>query len=243
MYYRKRLKIKALSLVLALFMLVPSVPILSAQAETEQTQNSVSDNISQTVTDTDTSISSENTVTENMTLDLSTVPDIVGTEKALEAGHIERMYEDEQNLYSVIFRNDDGTKTAYYYDHPVKYVDADGSVKDITLDIEASDTVSGAFVSKDTLTQTSFPEKMTDGISLTDGDVSLKLVPVFDTAAGGLTPITPITPITPVTPGISTSGIISGEDTYTSAAVSPRAELTDSNSVVYEYDSSDRNRE
>ena len=175
-----------------------------------------------------------------MTLDLSTVPDIVGTEKALEAGHIERMYEDEQNLYSVIFRNDDGTKTAYYYDHPVKYVDADGSVKDITLDIEASDTVSGAFVSKDTLTQTSFPEKMTDGISLTDGDVSLKLVPVFDTAAGGLTPITPITP---VTPGISTSGIISGEDTYTSAAVSPRAELTDSNSVVYEYDSSDRNRE
>ena len=36
MYYRKRLKIKALSLVLALFMLVPSVPTCGYRTNTKQ---------------------------------------------------------------------------------------------------------------------------------------------------------------------------------------------------------------
>ncbi len=137
------------------------------------------------------------------------------------------MYEQEEDLYSVVFRNDDGTKTAYYYNHPVKYVDTDGSIKDITLEIEASETVSGAYESKDTVAQTVFSQKMTDGITLNGENVSIRLAPIFsDTSAE----------ITPVTPGASVSSVSARTGTD-SLIASPSAQLKDGKSVVYQYDS------
>lgn len=163
------------------------------------------------------------------TLDLATVPDVIGADAATEAGHIQRLYVEENDLSTVIFKNSDGTKTAYYYSYPVKYIDSDGSIKDISLDIEASNNMASGYVSKHNPAQTVFSQKMTDGITLSDGDVSLRLVPVFDAN------ISVISPITPLTPEISTYGVISGEDTV-AGTVSPTAELSD-NTVIYEYDS------
>ena len=84
-----------------------------------------------------------------MELDLSTVPDIVGEQKAKSAGHVHRLYSEEKDLNSVVFANTDGTRTAYYFDHPVKYLDSDGNVKDISLEIKQHDKLNGAYASSD----------------------------------------------------------------------------------------------
>ena len=200
---------KVLSFVLALIMLVPFSPSIFA---------TIDDNAS--VATPDSALG--NTDSSGMQLDPATVPDIVGTDNAKAAGHVERLYVDESALNTVVFRNADGTKTVYYYDHPVKYIDENGTVKDISLDIESSSKVPGAYVSKDTRSQTVFSAKITDGIILTDTDLSLKLVPVFSS---------PSAEITPVVPGVSQmSTAVVGQ-----ASISPTATLSD-NTVVYEYD-------
>ena len=63
-----------------------------------------------------------------------------------------------------MFANGDGTNTMRVFSHPVKYIADDGSVRDISLDIEAKR--GGGFVSADHGVVTTFESKLTDGISL-----------------------------------------------------------------------------
>lgn len=79
-------------------------------------------------------------------LDSQTVPEIIGYDYAVSKAHVQRLYEKEgDHLDTVIFRNADGTETAYVFDYPVKYVDEKGSIRDITLDIADSAAVAGGF--------------------------------------------------------------------------------------------------
>ena len=163
-------------------------------------------------------------------LDLSAVPDIVGEQKAKSAGHVRRLYSEEENLNSVVFANSDGTRTAYYFDHPVKYLDSDGNVKDISLEIKQHDKLNGAYASADSRTQTIFSAKMADGILLSDTDVSIKLVPVIASIQGGFAPITP------VEAGVSIMS--TGSDmSVTESTESPVAELVNNKTVSYMLDS------
>jgi len=43
--------------------------------------------------------------------------------------HVARLPE-EESLNSYVFLNSDGTKTAYYLDEPVKFIDSDGTVRE-----------------------------------------------------------------------------------------------------------------
>ena len=234
---KSKIKIKAISLVLSLLMLMPSVTGI-VSATTEADALAAAGAAENTAAQTEQQAESHLEVLPD-TLDISTVPEIVGTDAALAAGHIQRAYAEEKDLYTVMFKNPDGTRTAYYYNHPVKYIDTDGSVKDITLGIEANGKLAGSYVSKDTLASTLFPQRFTDGIALSGEGVSLRLAPVFNSNTGALTPITPITPITPVTPGLEADSI--GTGTLTPVTVSPTAELkSDGKTVVYEYDAQTR---
>lgn len=49
---------------------------------------------------------------------------------AIERGHVERLREEETDLFSAIFLNEDGSKTMYMFASPIKYVSASGEVKD-----------------------------------------------------------------------------------------------------------------
>lgn len=116
-------------------------------------------------------------------LDPDTVPEIVGYENAKTKSHVKRLYEQEgDDLYKIIFLNADGTQTAYLYDYPVKYVDDNGTIKDITLDITAND-VSGGFSSADTNAVAAFPQNVSDGISLRGNGTSVSLVPMIPLTA------------------------------------------------------------
>lgn len=54
---------------------------------------------------------------------------------AVKAGHRLRLYEQEHDLNTVIFENADASKTAYTFADAVKYIDADGKVRDIDNEI------------------------------------------------------------------------------------------------------------
>lgn len=110
-------------------------------------------------------------------LDPDTVPEAIDYEDAVSKNHIERLYADEgTDLNTVVFLNIDGTKTRYTFDYPVKYVDADGSIKDISLQI--ADTEEG-YQTTENAVITTFSENISDGIILSDDETNIKLIPVL----------------------------------------------------------------
>lgn len=105
-----------------------------------------------------------------------TPPDIVSREEAAENGYVGRDISAETDLNTFVFENADGTKTMRLYSHPVKYVDSDGTTKDISLEIkERSD---GSFSTAAHAIITTFEKKLSDGVSLEYNDVEVKLVPI-----------------------------------------------------------------
>jgi hypothetical protein len=52
------------------------------------------------------------------------IPETIASIVSEENNHVERLHTEEgENLNTLIFQNEDGTKTMYIYDHPVKYRD------------------------------------------------------------------------------------------------------------------------
>ena len=114
----------------------------------------------------------DNTATGSEVFEL---PDIVDSVEAKENDYIGRVEAEEKDLYTFVFANGDGTNTMRIYSHPVKYVADDGSIRDISLDIEAKR--GGGFVTADHEIVTTFESKLTDGITLEYNDVEIMLVP------------------------------------------------------------------
>ena len=105
------------------------------------------------------------------------LPDIVDSVEAKENDYIGRVEAEEKDLYTFVFANGDGTNTMRIYSHPVKYVADDGSIRDISLELEAK--TGGGFVTADHEIVTTFESKLTDGITLEYNDVEIMLVPAL----------------------------------------------------------------
>ena len=105
------------------------------------------------------------------------LPDIVDSVEAKENDYLGRVKAEEKDLYTFVFANGDGTNTMRIYSHPVKYVDDDGSIRDISLDIEAKR--GGGFVTADHEIVTTFENELTDGITLEYNDIEIMLVPTL----------------------------------------------------------------
>lgn len=105
------------------------------------------------------------------------LPDIVDSVEAKENDYIGRVEAEEKDLYTFVFANGDGTNTMRIYSHPVKYVADDGSIRDISLDIEAKR--GGGFVTADHEIVTTFENELTDGITLEYNDIEIMLVPTL----------------------------------------------------------------
>ena len=103
------------------------------------------------------------------------MPDIIGEEEAKENDYVGRVTAEENDLYTFVFANGDGTYTMRVYSHPVKYIDKNGVVRDIALDIKQKND--GGFVTANHEIITTFERKLTDGISLEYNEIGLMLVP------------------------------------------------------------------
>ena len=104
-------------------------------------------------------------------------PEIVSQESIEENGHVNRLWEQEEDLNSIVFQNRDGTKTMYYYNYPVKYKDANGKIKDKSNKI--SQTSSGDFTNAENDINTYFPKKLNrnKGIELKFGEYAVEMAP------------------------------------------------------------------
>ena len=83
--------------------------------------------------------------------------------------------EEGAGLNTIVIDNGDGTHTMTLYDYPVKYINEQGEVRDISLEIaQATD---GSFKTKANDIRTVFPKVISDGITLSGKGVSIKLTP------------------------------------------------------------------
>ncbi len=96
------------------------------------------------------------------------------TDDSTDDKHTERLVNEEQ-LNTHIYRNSDGTKTMYIYDHPVKYRDEQGQTHDISLDIVDTGDTAYPFRTQANSAVTAFPASLPDGITLTGNGVNLRL--------------------------------------------------------------------
>lgn len=147
-------------------------------------------------------------------LDPSIVPAAIDYNEAVEKNHIARCYEDEgTDLNKIIFLNIDGTKTMYTFDFPVKYVDGNGNIQDIRLEIADSAVNAGEFETAANNTVTTFSAQFTDGIVLEGNDTEIRLIPIL--------------------PAPDLSATLSTTDM---AATTATAQRIDANTVAYLYD-------
>lgn len=162
-------------------------------------------------------IIAENATAEDIygVLDPSIVPAAIDYNEAVEKNHIARCYEDEgTDLNKIIFLNIDGTKTMYTFDFPVKYVDGNGNIQDIRLEIADSTVNAGEFETAANNTVTTFSAQFTDGIALEGNDTEIRLVPILPPANSGLATMS----------------------TTKMAATTATAQRIDTDTVAYPYD-------
>ena len=84
-----------------------------------------------------------------MTVDLTTLPELIDPAVALEKGHVNRLHLQETSSNTIMYQNKNGTKTTYLFADPVKYIDTDGTIKDKSSSVSAvlDDTYSYAMQS------------------------------------------------------------------------------------------------
>ena len=109
--------------------------------------------------------------------DVQKAPDIITAAEIAQNGYIGRVKSHEKNLYTLVFRNSDGTNTKKIYSHPVKYVDDTGVVRDISLEIGQNKDGSYSTASHEIIT--TFEKNPLNGITLDYEDVSIKMVPAL----------------------------------------------------------------
>ena len=103
------------------------------------------------------------------------LPDIISEEEAEENGYISRSVEEETDLNTFVFNNSQNIKTARMFDHPVKYEDSDGTIKDISLSLKKNNN--GDYVPAQHEILTVFPASLSDGVRLNFKDIDIKMIP------------------------------------------------------------------
>ncbi|MCL2023417.1 MAG: hypothetical protein FWG82_03500 [Oscillospiraceae bacterium] len=162
----KKSIIRTLALVLAVFMFLFQSPLLI--------QGLALDSVNDTV----------------IALSADDIPEVIDEALIEEKGHIERLYDEEDDLHSIVFANDDGSETLYLFDEPVKYIDDDGEVADksneLFSEIDDERFVDYAYATLENDVNTYFPEelKTDEGVSLDFDGVTIEMYPVTQEEAG-----------------------------------------------------------
>lgn len=204
---KKRYSIKSIAILLIISICISVLPTgVIAVSELKATDDAVTvlENSNDTLSINDIFGPLEETV----------VPEIIGYDEAVAQNHIVRLYEDEGNdLSKVVFLNSDGTKTMYLFDFPVKYVDNNGIIQDISLEI-ANNSNLGNFETASNSIITRFPANFTDGIALTANNTEILLVPELNVNKEGM-----------ATKSITANSVINAT-----------AKRIDKNTIEYRYD-------
>ena len=120
---------------------------------------------------------------ENMTLSAADIPASITRETVEAKDHVLRLREQEADLNTVIFQNRDGGKTVYLFGSPVKYVDANGNIRDkSTMLVSENVTVNGktyAHSATDNFFGQYYPTMPQNGVMLAFGPYTVEMKPVI----------------------------------------------------------------
>ena len=109
---------------------------------------------------------------------MNELPATITAAQAVQAGHVMRLKAEEPDLNTVVFKNGDGTRTAYQYAVPVKYVE-NGEIKDKSSRLVATDKGGYAYENEANEVKTYFPQGLGEkGARLEYGGYALELTPV-----------------------------------------------------------------
>ncbi len=115
---------------------------------------------------------------QSMQLDPADLPEVISVQKADEKGHVNRLREQETDLCTVIYQNRDGKKTTYLFSRPVKYVDANGAVRDKSTALTQPNRSGVAYAMEDNDVKVYFPNNAASGVNLTYGGYAIRMIPV-----------------------------------------------------------------
>ncbi len=109
------------------------------------------------------------------------VPEILDIASVKANGSVRRLYVLEDDVYSAVFENEDGSKTLYSFSYPIKYVDGNGNMKDKSNEIIPFEGNSYSYYTPYNDIQTFFPEKLSekDMISIVSGNYTVAFGPEY----------------------------------------------------------------
>ena len=105
------------------------------------------------------------------------LPETITRAQAIEKGHVNRLYAQEKTLGAVLYQNQNGTKTAYVFDKPVKYVDADGNIKDKNTTIAATGIAGYAYAMTENSFSAYFGSTASNGVMIQYEDYAFSMKP------------------------------------------------------------------
>ena len=172
-----RLPKKILALLLSVCLILPTLSAAASAAETDTGRTEITGMTGDTAQPTITEEAALSETVFQLDADcriLSYVDEAVFR----EADHIARLNE-EETLSTYVFLNRDGTKTVYYMDEEVKYLDSDGTVREKDLSLTAD--LNGYTTAQNDISLT-LPENLSEGVGLSYAGYDISLIPQITTA-------------------------------------------------------------
>jgi len=178
-------KLTAFLLIFSVLLSIICMPIAAENADPAASDVGTDASLSDPFALNPEPIETEDQIFERLTAD-SLLLNYIDETTFRAAGHINRLPE-EEDLSSYVFENEDGTRTAYILNEPVKYIDSTGAVreKDLTLSpgqmgnasVMATGVNTEAYTITATNTPMTFPGELTHGVHFTYGDYTITLRP------------------------------------------------------------------
>ena len=164
---------RTICFLLSIVMIMGCIAHLPASAQQIKAEEVSQTGLSPTATDAQSNkqILSENSLSQ------------IDTQHTEKIEHVKRL-RDEETLDTHVYLNSDGSRTLYFYDHPVQYLDAQGKKQDISLDIADSTDAKYPFRTKANSAVTSFPSSLSDGVKLSGHGVELRLAAQLPQSVG-----------------------------------------------------------
>ena len=116
-------------------------------------------------------------VNNTQILDADTIPEIISYQEAVDAGHIQRVHDEETDLSSVVFRNSDNTNTLYMFDENVKYIDSDGLIRDKNNVLQRN--ADGSYENSANDIRINYPAEIATGVLLEASGHIIRVIPHY----------------------------------------------------------------
>lgn len=119
---------------------------------------------------------------DNLITDAEERSRYIDYEAEIAAGHTQRI-PTEETLSTIVYKNSDNSRTVYYFDENIKYVDSEGNIieKDITLE----SVNGGGYRTKQNDILTLLPNRISSGVTVAYKDNAVKLIPIINDTVSG----------------------------------------------------------